>query len=395
MHLLIGGDLVPTQSNQRLFIDADVTSLLGEELLSIWKDADLRIFNLEAPLLDQENPIVKCGPNLIAPTSTINGIKQLHPDLITLANNHILDHGAQGLDSTIKVLNENGIEYVGAGANLKEAVSPYMFERNGLRTGIYACAEHEFTIAAENTSGANPFDPLESLDHIMDLKSNCEYVIVLYHGGKEHYRYPSPYLQKVCRKMIDKGADLVVCQHSHCIGATENYSDGTIVYGQGNFLFDHSESEFWQTSLLLDVTVADRSMSSMSVEYIPIVKHSNVIRLADNQQSEEILQGFNDRSRQILDEGFVQQEYGKYAAQMLNGYLETFHGRHIISRIQNKLFNHKRMKLIYSDNDLITIQNILECEAHRELMLAGLKLIQLKSLALHKNIDHLSNGINR
>lgn len=55
---------------------------------------------------------------------------------------------------------------------------------------MYTCAEHEFTIATENTPGANPFDPLESLDHIQELKSKCDFVLVLYHGEKAHYRYP-------------------------------------------------------------------------------------------------------------------------------------------------------------------------------------------------------------
>jgi len=55
---------------------------------------------------------------------------------------------------------------------------------------VYTCAEHEFTIATENTPGANPFDPLESLDHIQELKSKCDFVLVLYHGEKAHYRYP-------------------------------------------------------------------------------------------------------------------------------------------------------------------------------------------------------------
>jgi hypothetical protein len=65
MQLLIAGDLVPTQSNIDLFINADINSLLGEELLSLWESADMRIFNLEVPLTDKENPIAKCGPNLI------------------------------------------------------------------------------------------------------------------------------------------------------------------------------------------------------------------------------------------------------------------------------------------------------------------------------------------
>ena len=118
MNILIGGDLVPTVSNFLLFNSADVNTLLGKELLSIWYSATIRIFNLEVPLCDNEEPIAKCGPNLIAPTDTINGIKNLKPSLVALANNHILDQGAQGLKSTIDVLSQNGIPFVGAGYNL-------------------------------------------------------------------------------------------------------------------------------------------------------------------------------------------------------------------------------------------------------------------------------------
>jgi hypothetical protein len=373
VHLLIGGDLVPTQTNQQLFIDADVISLLGEDLLEVLKQANFRVFNLEVPLTDQEAPIMKCGPNLIAPTSIINGIKHIQTDLLTLANNHILDQGTQGLDSTIKVLKENDIDYVGAGYNLDEAAQSYVWKKNGIRVGIYACAEHEFTIATEHSPGANPFDPLESLGHIQDLANKCDHLIVLYHGGKEHYRYPSPVLQKICRKIVDKGADLVVCQHSHCIGAFENYNEGTIVYGQGNFLFDHSESEFWQTSLLLNVTLTDESMT---VEYIPIVKQGYGVRLANKQQSEEILHGFNERSKQILDEGFIQQEYDRYAAQMFNKYLTAFHGNNLFFRVLNKLSRHTLVSKLYTDKSLTVIRNFVECEAHRELVLAGLKSYQ-------------------
>jgi poly-gamma-glutamate capsule biosynthesis protein CapA/YwtB (metallophosphatase superfamily) len=370
MHVLIGGDLVPTESNFELFRSANVTELLGDDLLKVLKQADFRVFNLEVPLTDMEAPIIKCGPNLIALTSTINGIKRIKTDLLTLANNHILDQGEHGLYSTIKVLEENDIDYMGAGSNLNEAAQPYIWERDGIRVGIYACAEHEFTIATKNSPGANPFDPLESLDHIQDLANKCDHLIVLYHGGKEHYRYPSPDLQKICRKIVDKGADLVVCQHSHCIGAFERYSGGTIVYGQGNFLFDHSESEFWQTSLLLNVIL---KAGSISIEYIPIVKQGNGVRLANKQQSEEILYGFNERSRLILDEEFVKQEYDRFAAEMLNGYLTAFHGDNLFFRVLNKLSRHTLASKLYTDKSLTVIQNFIECEAHRELILAGLK----------------------
>lgn len=104
MNILIAGDLVPTESNIEFFNSANVNNLLGAELLSLWDSADVRIFNLEVPFTDKETPIDKCGPNILAPTITIVGIKKLNPSLIVLANNHILDQGEQGLITTQDVL---------------------------------------------------------------------------------------------------------------------------------------------------------------------------------------------------------------------------------------------------------------------------------------------------
>ena len=371
MQLLIAADLVPTKSNIDLFNKADIKTLLGEELFSIWNSADVRIFNLEVPLVDKKNPIDKCGPNLIAPTSTAKGIKALKPSLITLANNHIMDQGIQGLNSTREILNSYNIPYIGVGDNLFEASKPYILNQEGIRIGIYACAEHEFTIAEEDKPGANPFDPLESLDHIYNLKKKCDYIIVLYHGGKEHYRYPSPYLQKVCRKMVDKGANLVITQHSHCIGCYEEYKDSTIVYGQGNFIFDKSNSEFWQTSLIVKFEIEN---NKVHIDYIPIIKKDNMIRLAKGENSQKILDSFNKRSRDILTEGYIKKQYKEFAQKNIENYLRHFSGfNKCTSRIDRYLLKGLLLKRKYSKKQLLAIHNYIECEAHRELVLAGLK----------------------
>lgn len=370
MQILIAGDLVPTQSNIDLFREAAINALLGEELLSIWNSADIRIFNLEVPLTDMENQIAKCGPNINAPTSNVNGIKALNPSLITLANNHILDQGEQGLKSTQCILNKNYIPFVGVGNNLSESSKPYIIKMDGLKIGIYACAEHEFSIASNNNPGVNPFDPLESPDHIYKLKGECDYVIVLYHGGKEHYCYPSPYLQKVCRKMVQKGADVVICQHSHCIGCYEEYEGSTIVYGQGNFIFDYSESEYWQTSLLVKIEIKDE----FNIEYIPFVKKENVARLAEDQVSKEILENFHRRSDEILQAGFIEKEYRKFAEENIENYLRSLSGfGKWLNRIDRRLLNGTLMKRKYNKKQLIKLQNYVECEAHRELLIEGLR----------------------
>jgi poly-gamma-glutamate synthesis protein (capsule biosynthesis protein) len=376
MQLIIAGDLVPTKSNFDLFNNADVNALVGSELLSIWNSAEFRIFNLEAPVTDVENPIDKCGPNLIAPKSTIKGVKALNPSLITLANNHILDQGIEGLDSTKDLLNKNEIPFVGIGDNLFEASKPYIFDQDGLKIGIYACTENEFTIATDDEAGANPFDPLESLDHIQSLKAKCDRVIVLYHGGKEHYRYPSPYLQKVCRKIAEKGADLVICQHSHCVGCREVYKESTIIYGQGNFIFDKSDSEFWKTSLLVEVTIDNE----MRVEYIPIVKKGNGVYLAVGKIAESILTEFQKRSNEILKDGVLEKKYREFAQENIQSYLRKFSGfGKWLSRIDRILLKDMLLKIKYNKKQLLKLQNCIECEAHRELISKGILITYKES----------------
>ena len=372
IEIVIGGDFVPAGSEMGAFEQGNALELVGNELLSIIHGADFCVFNLEVPLTDKAAPIAKCGPNLIAPTSTINGLIAINPGLFALANNHILDQGAQGLESTMSTLNSAGVKYFGAGKNIEEAREPFVFEKNGIKIGFYACAEHEFTIATEKRSGANPFDPLESLDHIANLKENCDYVVVLYHGGKEHYRYPSPMLQRTCRKIADKGADLVVCQHSHCIGCKEDWNGSTIVYGQGNFLFDDGENEFWQTSLLLEVSFGK---TGVKVEYRPIRKQGPAIRLAHGADAEEILLAFDMRSKQIVQPHFVEKEYTHFAGTMLNSYLNAFipGSKSIVYRVVNRLFCRKLASRIIGKRQILSQINYIDCEAHRELFLTALR----------------------
>ena len=371
MEIIIGGDIVPTKSNEILFSEGNINDLLGNELYSIINESDLSIFNLEVPLTDFVEPIKKCGPNLIASTKSINALKKLQPVFFTLANNHILDQGAQGLKSTMDLLHDNNIPFAGAGNNIEEASKPFIFEKEGLKIGIYCCAEHEFSIASDKSAGANPFDPLESLDHIKTLKNECDFVIVLYHGGKEHYRYPSPYLQKVCRKIADKGADLIICQHTHCIGCEERWNNSTIVYGQGNFLFDHSDSDFWKTSLLIKLSIDN---SNSNIEYIPIEKTENTVRMSCAKNASLIMKDFNERSLQISKGGFIQDKYRELSEESMWAYLFRFSGKMIylfvaLNKISHNFLGKKLFKAIYSEKNILSIVNVIDCEVHREMFL--------------------------
>ena len=253
LKILIIGDIGPSKFNEQAFRNGD-DSLFSNEIITICKNADIVLLNLEKPLTDLITPLGLCPPDYVAPTKTINGIKMLNPTAVTLANNHILDQREQGLWSTINVLKNNGIQYVGVGENSTFAKRPLIINKKGLKIGIYACCEKEFSFAAEDKAGANLFDPLESFDDISALRNICNHLIVLYHGGMQDYPYPTPYQQKICRKMCEKGADLVVCQHSHIIGCEERFGNSTIIYGQGNFLLDEKPGDInWKNGLIIEL----------------------------------------------------------------------------------------------------------------------------------------------
>ena len=115
MKIIIAGDIVPTKENLNLFTQQNFIEEFDQDFKKRWIDADYRIFNLESPLGSSEKlkQIKKSGPNLLSDVACINGIKSLKPDLVCLANNHILDYGEAGIKSTIDLLEKNKINYTG------------------------------------------------------------------------------------------------------------------------------------------------------------------------------------------------------------------------------------------------------------------------------------------
>ena len=146
MSIIIGADVVPTKTNEDLFINAD-NELIGEDIAKILTEADYRIFNLEVPLTDVTSPIKKSGSHLSAPTAAVAGYKMLKADLVTLSNNHALDQDEQGLLSTMETLDAAGISRVGAGKTPIDAKKPFVFSLKGkkirrlrlLRKRIFGC----------------------------------------------------------------------------------------------------------------------------------------------------------------------------------------------------------------------------------------------------------------
>lgn len=238
MHILVAGDYCPHGRVNKL-LECDQYDTVFGDIIALTKDSDYSILNLECPVVEHEaKPIDKCGPNLKCTTKAVNALKWAGFDCVTLANNHFYDYGEVGVKDTLEALKSNKIDFVGGGKNLSEASSILYVVIGQEVLSVINCCEHEFSIANENTGGSNPLNPIQQYYSIQAAKKKAKYVIVIVHGGFEHYQLPSHRMKETYRFFVDAGADVVINHHQHCYSGFEVYNGKPIFYGLGNFCFD-------------------------------------------------------------------------------------------------------------------------------------------------------------
>ena len=235
MKLSICGDICPIGTNELWKKGENET--LFHDVPSLFADSDRVIVNLECATTERGTPIKKFGPNLGVTSNTAYVLREIGVTDCAISNNHIFDLGEEGVRDTIEALEKAGLGYTGFGENESDARKDLIIEKDGLKVAVLAVCEHEYCYALPNRMGARAFDPYDTLEDIRNAKANNDYVVVLYHGGKEQCAYPSPRLRHQSQAMVKAGADVILCQHSHCVGCYEEFMGGHILYGQGNFHF--------------------------------------------------------------------------------------------------------------------------------------------------------------
>jgi poly-gamma-glutamate synthesis protein (capsule biosynthesis protein) len=378
--ILIAGDTVPTETNFSNFTSGDIETVLNDTL-TLFEFVDLSILNLECPLTDGKAQIDKIGPHLSAPSKSVIGLKKIGVDVVSMANNHILDYGLNGLNDTLSVLDETDIDHFGADLDLEAAREiKYMRVKNKIVSFI-GITEHEYSTAIYSTTemennsngggyGANLFDVFDTLDDITLAKQKSDITIVLYHGGNEQYQYPSPRLQKICRRMAAVGADYVICNHSHCIGSYEKFGDSHIIYGQGNFIFNRiQEHPQWREGLLLELIIGEEK----EIKFFPIVKSGNGVRLANNDERNEILGAFFERSQHLNNVEFLKKKYHEFALSKKYGYFSNLLGiPKILRGVDRYLIKSLLSKVLVRFMDrrsLAFLRHYIDCESHRDILL--------------------------
>lgn len=299
MKVLIGGDISVNDSAE-LFARQNEKALFND-LIPAFQSADRVVVNVECAITNAKQGIEKIGPCLKAPIGTAETLKKAGITDCMLSNNHIFDFGSKGALDTIAELEKNGLQWTGFGENNLAARKNLILSDGKVRVALIAVCEHEYSYALPNRIGAREYDPYDTNDDIVEAKKNADFVVVTYHGGKEHCRYPSPRLRKLCRSMIKHGADVVLCQHSHCIGCYENFEHGHILYGQGNFHFVKEQNsqgaaaDRWNNGLLVEL----QFNKEFGINFLPVVVDGLGIRFAGEKEKAEILSSFERRSESL------------------------------------------------------------------------------------------------
>ena len=350
MKTLLLGDVSPTALTNPLFEKKEVSTLFSDAV-AIFEGNDVNFVNLECALTESDRDIEKFGPPLKGCANTAETLKMVGVNYCGLSNNHVFDYGVQGMKDTFRALDQAGITYTGFGKDYQDSRKNLVITHGEEKVCIIAVCEHEYSYALEDRMGSRPFDEYDTIEDIRKAKEECDRVIVIYHGGKEHCRYPSPRLHRLCRAMVRNGADVVLCQHSHCIGCYEQYEGGHILYGQGNFHFikpalaNPSLVKTWNNSLAVKYDTQENRM-----EFIPLVVDGSGITLAKGQEKDEIMDSFYKRNRELIS-GAWKDGWHAFCESMKGHYLNVIRESCMegATEQQYKMFGH-----------------FLDCEAHTD-----------------------------
>lgn len=363
MKILIAGDFCPTYRIQTAIDKQDYSAF--DNITQVTENVDYSIVNLECPIvIDGGKPIAKCGPNLKTTPNVINALQYTKFDCVTLANNHFRDFGDDGCNTTLKLLKEANIDYVGGGKNITSAQQILYKQFGNKILGIVNFCENEFSIATENHYGSAPLDPVDNYEQITEARKNSDFVLVIVHGGHEYYQLPSPRMQKLYRHFIAIGADIVVNHHQHCYSGYEYFHGKPIVYGLGNFCFDRNReyNSVWNQGYILIVDT-----DTFKIELVPYTQCDKEpkIKLMGKQDRDNFSANITHLNSIIRDKHLLQCEFEKWVQKQAKRKQSIF--APYFHKYLNAAANRGWIPLKLNKKNAGIMLNHIACEAHRDI----------------------------
>jgi poly-gamma-glutamate synthesis protein (capsule biosynthesis protein) len=283
--LLVAGD-VTLGAHYEEYVDEQVKKGQSKDELLGWgfakvrgvtTKADVFLVNLECPFTDRGEKLPKnfnfrARPELVAALAA-GGV-----DVVSLANNHLVDFGPEGLFDTLSTLDTAGVKHFGAGRTLAEARVPAIVDVKGVKVALLGYfflgdrnIEPSQVIATDEQPGvAGHHSDLAVMKAMLEAdiraaKTKADHVIPFFHWGREGKVQPEPYQVELAHAAIEAGAAAVLGSHPHVLQGIEVYKGAVIAYSLGNFVFGGNWDPKDKKTALLELAVTKQAVTASRV----------------------------------------------------------------------------------------------------------------------------------
>jgi hypothetical protein len=273
-NVLFLGDVIQGRTVHKQMVAARDFQLPFRKVAPFTTTADLTLADNECDYSDTIPNPVDTDPTtftFITRTAAADGLTLAGVKGVSLANNHSMNTGRQGILDTIAALDARGIVHTGAGKDLATAREPAIFTVKGIRIALlgYNGVSAVYDGATDRSAGTVPMDMDILTEDMAKAKARADAVIPWFHWGVEYTAVPTAEQVRFARAAIDLGAAIVIGSHPHWVQATEIYKGKQILYSLGNFVFDQEWSIETKQGTMAEL--AFRGASVVGVRLIPIL----------------------------------------------------------------------------------------------------------------------------
>ena len=368
IHIGFTGDFCPWLRVENQFKTNNWHHLF-ESVQPFFKQNDLNVLDLECPLTTGKAKINKTGPHIKAHPDTAAILNYLNCELVATANNHFKDYGWEGMEETYDALQKNNISWLGSGKNLKEAATTFYWKKEETTIAFINVAENEWTTTFGDEPGCHPIDLVNVFNQIQEAKKNADFIVVISHGGHEHYELPSPRMKKWYRFFVNAGASAVIGHHTHIISGYEVYNEAPIFYSLGNFCFDWEKLRGlpWNKGMIVRLGFEKGKPLSYEMEFISHNDEKEGVFLLAENESNAIRQHLQELNKIIADDVKLESEFKKYIDSwkpLMKTWIQPYRGKYLPGMFKKGL-----LPSLLSREKQMLFTNLIRCEAHRDILI--------------------------
>lgn len=285
----------------------DLEKCISPEILKRTNAADVFLLNHEYCISDRGEPLEGKYYTFRAEPKRMKLIEEMGTDIVSLANNHVYDYGAEALLDTAELLEKAGIAYVGGGRDIDEAKQPVYFIVNGVKVGYVAASRAEKTRYTPQAEKDEPgvllmYESEEFAGVIENASKECDYLIAYVHWGTEDSDRFEDYQHEQAEELLRSGADIIIGSHPHVLQGIEYIDGKPVVYSMGDFWFN-DETKY---NGLLELKISGEGLLEMS--FVPCRQTEYTTQyLSEKGDQRELFDYLEERSKgvKIGDDGVV------------------------------------------------------------------------------------------